>query len=368
MGHIKCRDQRAYVKRFTVLAIDAGYYQRMKLHHSSIFSRSTVFAAIVGVASFGGCGGGGEATEPSAVVSAQVGTPTSVATLATSVPTAVSSATAGQNLPKAIAFTDRVGFIGNFRYLFKIELSKAEVVDVSGRRSLVISTRVTNLSNADHPITDVKAPSLVAADGSIIAAAWKINSLIPGGGTAPVDVVASVTEAFKFESVSLVFGNNASHQTTLPLNESVKVTTFAPVLSVGKTKTAAGGSGTVVTIIDGILHDDFTDGAKRKYQLELQVNIYYTHASNVAGNYEEVNFTLTAPDGTSSSPEKSYVFSSNDVDVIDTGKTSRLGLKFTIPSTYYGEYKLKATSRRASVYKDPGAVDPVLPFEVAQVR
>lgn len=340
----------------------------MKFYHSSRLSFFALVAAVVGVATFGGCGGEGEDPEPTVAATVAAATPTSVPTLTTAAPTAGSSATAAPNPPKTISFTNRVGYIGNANSLYKIELSRAEVTVVDGRRSLVISSKVSNLANADYLITNVKEPSLLAADGTIITTRWNINSPIPGGGTTPVDIVASVTETFKFEGVSLVFGNNASHQTILPLDESVKVTTFNPVLGVGKGKTAAGGSGTVVTITDGILHDDFKDGSKDKYQLELQVDVSYVHPSNVSGNAEIVSFTLTAPDGTSSSPERSYVFSSNDVAVIDTGKTSRLGLKFTVPNTYYGEYKLKVTSRRVSVSKDPGAVDPVLTFEIAQVR
>ena len=277
------------------------------------------------------------------------------------------TAVAARPASSSPTFTNRVGYIGNSNSLFKIELSKAEVTEADGHRSAVISSRISNMSNTDYSLVDVKNPSLLAADGTIITARWKINSPIPGGGTTPVDIVASVTKTFKFEGMSLVFGNNASNQTILPLDESVKVTTFSPVLGVGKGKTAAGGSGTVVTITDGILHDDFTNGSKDKYQLELKVDVSYTHPSNAGGSYEEAIFTLTAPDGTSSSSESSGVFSSNDSTVIDTGKTSRLGLKFMIPSTYYGEYKLTVNSRRVSVYKDPGAIHPVLTFEVAQV-
>ncbi len=329
--------------------------------------------ALASLAVVAACGGEGApaVSEGASTTSAPTTTPSPTRPAAspaadapTASPTASGpSATASQGLPAPRVFTDRIGYIGNFRYLFKIDLIKAEVTEVGGRRTVVLRSRVTNLGDADAYLPDVKVPVLRSADGAIIATSWD-TGIIPGGATTPVEITARVNGSFSFEGVSLVVGNDASHQTILPLTESARVSTFTPVFGVGKGRTATGGSLTTVKVVDGILHDDFSDGAKERYLLELKIDVSY--ASAAAGNYDELTFTLTAPDGTSSAPTLSYVFYTTDVAVITSGATARLGLQFRVPSTYYGEFRLTANTRFVRLNPNAGASNPVVTFEVAQ--
>lgn len=320
-------------------------------------------ALVVGIASLAGCSGEPESVDPAIAegVSTITSTAEPAAVSGTSAPANTSGSTNSAGLPKEIVFTDRVGFIGTFNALYKIELLKAEVIDAGGGRSAIVRTRVTNLANADSLLLSVKEPTLRAADGKLTTTRWDAGT-IPGGGTTPVDITARVDNKFTFDGMSLIFGNVASQQTIIPLSETLRVTTFVPVVGVGMGRTATG-SGVSAKITNGILHDDFTEGSKNTYQLELAVEVSFRDSANTL-RHLEATFTLTAPDGTSTVSDRGFVFFSNDSDVVESGKTARLGLKFRISSTYYGQYKLSVNDRRLRVENDPGAV---LTFEVARV-
>lgn len=333
-------------------------------------SRVGLAGLLLVLASCGGDDSSGSSPSTGAQVTASSATTpstpaTSVADTAPPAVPAETTTTTAVPAPAPIEFTDRVGFVGRLNMtLFKIELTSAEVaVDDAGRWSLIIDALATNFSGGDEAFSP-STPRLLLADGSTVDA--RVESLVvPGGGTSRIEVtVPAIDAGLELSSLSLVFGNNASHQTVLPFDESVSVTTFVPITGVGAGATAAGGSGTVVTITDGIVWADFSDGAKDEFSLELAVDLAYRHPSDETGAYEDATFILTAPDGTSASWEAGYLFPTNDVAVVATGQTAHLDVRFPVAGPVSGEYRLEVKSRRVRVYKDPGAVDPVLVFVV----
>lgn len=317
-----------------------------------------------------GCGGDDPAAAPPTGAAVDTAAPTSPAVTDPPVTSPTSTAaesttTTAVAAPAPLEFTDRVGYVGRLnRTVFELSLKSAEVrVDDAGRWSLAVDMLATNFSRGDQTL-DPPTPRLLLADGTTVDARIDLV-VVPGGGTSKVELtVASIEVGLDLSTVAIVFGNNASNQTILPFDESIEVTTFVPITGVGAGTTAAGGSGTVVTITDGVVWADYSDGAKDDYSLELAVDLAYRHPTDEAGAYEDATFILTAPDGISSSWEAGYLYPTNDVTVVASGQTAHLDLRFAVSGPVSGEYRLEVKSRRVRVYKDPGAVDPVLVFVV----
>ena len=266
-------------------------------------------------------------------------------------------------LPAPLTFSHRIGFVGGRSTLFKIALSGAEVAVDGNLLTAVVHAKVTNFSIADQFISYVKTPSLLLPDGTLLPMNYRTSTLIPGGGTTPLDLVARLSEpsTFTFAGASLVFGNNASAQTIIPLDDSSAVSTFMPVVDTGKGVSADSGAGTKSRITGTILHADYDDGAKATLQLEVALDVSFSDTPKIQDIF---SITLTTPDGTSAAPATSVLFGRPPNSIVLAGRTVHGGLLFDIPAAYAGSYALTIHSDRVKDAAGSGAVDPVLKFTI----
>ncbi len=302
-------------------------------------------------------------TGPTAVTSSILMTTPATSPLAPTGPDAPGSVSTAAVLPAPLTFGHRIGFVGGRSTLFKIVLSGAEVTVEGTVRTAVLHTKVTNFSIADQFISYVKTPSLLLPDGSLLPMNYRTSTLVPGGGTTPLDLDARVSEpsTFTFAGASLVFGNNASAQTIIPLDDSSAVSTFVPVVDTGKGVSADSGVGTNSRITGTILHADYEDGAKATLQLEVALDVSFSDTPKIQDIF---SVTLTTPDGTSAAPATSVLFGKPPNSIVLAGRTVHGGLLFDIPAAYAGPYALTIHSDRVKDAAGSGAVDPVLKFRI----
>jgi hypothetical protein len=302
------------------------------------------------------------------VTSPSVGVTTPTGSLAASTGfVATGSVSVAAALPAPLEFSHRIGFIGGRSTLFKIVLSGAEVTVDGTVRTAVVHTKVTNFSIEDQFIGYVKTPSLLLPDGSLLPMKYKTSTLVPGGGTTPLDLVAQLSEpsTFTFAAASLVFGNNASAQTIIPLDNSAPVSTFAPIVDVGKGVSADSGVGTKARITGTILHADYEDGAKATLQLEVAMDVSFSDTAKIQDIFST---TLTTPDGTSVAPANSVLFGKAPNGIVLAGRTVHGGLLFDIPAAYAGTYALTIHSDRVKDAAGSGAANPILEFKIPRER
>ena len=321
-------------------------------------SLAAVAPATVGVVGAGSTNG----DQPTTAARSTAGLPTAAVST-----TAVAPATTVAALPPALTFTDRIGFTGREGGgVIGVEATKAEVVEADGKRTAVIHTRVTNFAAADTSLVLVRSPVLSLADGTSVPARFKDQPTVPGGGTTAVDIVAPVDESFTFTGVSLVFGNNASNQTIIPFDASAKITTFTPIVDVGKGTTIDSGAGTVATITGGVLHADYKDGSKGNLQLELEISVAYTDPVRADASDIEQTFTLTLPDGTTASSRfnASIIFAHGN-EIIDSGSTQNMTPLFEVTGTYAGQYTLSIGHQR-SLPPNPTGQKMTMTFNIAE--
>jgi len=269
-------------------------------------------------------------------------------------------------LPAALTFSDRIGFAGREGGgVFKIEVTKAEVIEADHQRTAVMHTKVSNLAAVDIALGLIKSPVLLLADGSLLSAKFKALPTVPGGGTTAVDIVAPVDESFTFTGAALVFGNSASNQSIIPFDTSAKVTTFTPIVDIGKGTTVDSGAGTVATITGGVLHADYKDGSKDSYQLELAVDVTYKDPTVGTTSDIQQTFTLALPDGTSASSSfgTSLIFNHGN-QIVASGSTEKQTMLFEVTSTYYGQYTLTIGHQRSQPPNPKGNL--TFTFTVAQ--
>ncbi|MET3807145.1 hypothetical protein ABIB25_004167 [Nakamurella sp. UYEF19] len=264
-------------------------------------------------------------------------------------------------------FRHRIGFVGGRSTLFQIALSGAEVTVDGTVRTAVVHTRWTNFSIEDQFVTYVKTPSLLLSDGSLVPMNYKTSTNVPGGGTTPVDLVARLSDpsTFTFAGASLVFGNNTSAQTIIPLEDSAPVSTFAPVVDIGKGVSSDSGAGTTARITGTVLHADYEDGAKATFQLDVALEVSFSDTPRIQDIF---SVTLTTPDRTSAAPTTSVLFGRPPNSIVLAGRTVHGGLLFDIPPAYAGHYALTIHSDRVEDATGSAAADPVLEFTIPRER
>jgi hypothetical protein len=176
---------------------------------------------------------------------------------------------------------------------------------------------------------------------------------IPGGGKAKGSVVLTVTpdkptDTMTFDQaidkVSLVYGDTADNQTSIPLATSADVVSVEP-----KTLAAAGtlSQGQItIDVVGGSLVPSYESGEKGKSLLNLRIKLTCAPGCQAQGyNTGVEEFSVTGPDGTSviADGRSEYCCDALYPETVSDGE--RNIVTFVVPSPGTGAYTL--------TYKNP---------------
>jgi len=249
--------------------------------------------------------------------------------------------------PSPLSFSKRTFWFGNSSTLFEIDLKKATVISDGSSNELHVTGTATNLEKAD---ASFDLSGFLEAGGQRYDVSGAGTAAIPGGGAkGNIEFTSALSSAsFPLKDAVLTFGNQASNQSIVPFDEAKPVTSFKPITGVAVGQVSDNGAGTSWKVTQTVLHQDYTDGNKDKYQLELYYDFNWQHASPGGhGGYARV--ALTAPDGTSQTTDEIKGYNSNP------GETPMsLSYVFTIAAPYAGPYSLTFTSDTSLYPTDTG--------------
>jgi hypothetical protein len=176
---------------------------------------------------------------------------------------------------------------------------------------------------------------------------------IPGGGKAKGSVVVTIvpdkpTETMTFDEaidkVTLVYGDAADNQTTIPLAASADVVSVEP-----KVLAAAGtlSQGQItIDVVSGSLAPSYESGEKGKARLNLRIKLTCAAGCQAQGyNTGVEEFSVTGPDGASvlADSRSDYCCDALYPETVSDGE--RNVLTFVVPSPGSGAYTL--------TYKNP---------------
>jgi serine/threonine-protein kinase len=319
--------------------------------------------ALVGVMIALGMGGGGDddgtpagiADDEPTGTSTRRATPTGTASTAASGGTTAAPGEAGAT---TATFANKTFYYGSRFEVFEVTVEKGTITKESETSWVVrFDSKAKNLANANRFLSF----SAFLTSGSERYQTFVSSSAeIPGNETSNVRWEFRVKPPFSFDDAVITLGNAASNQSIVPLNARQTVTTFKPIEGFGVGQTLSNGVGSQLRIAKSIVFQDYGDGARDSYIMEIQFELTVDRASP---DYEQEVPTLTIPGGTSAGAELAYMLTSRDIFIIEQGKSGKPSVRFEFDAGPHGTYRLTWESRSVKLQR-PGAVVATAEFEV----
>lgn len=175
---------------------------------------------------------------------------------------------------------------------------------------------------------------------------------IPGGGQAKGTAVFSVSpekasETITFDEaidkVTLVYGDAADNQTSIPLAESGQVDSVEPTVL---TATGSLSQGQInVEVVSGTLTPSYESGEKGDALLNLRIKLTCAAGCQAQGyNTGVEEFSITGPDGTSVLADSRSDYCCDALYPETVSDSERNILTFVVPMPGTGAYKLTYTN------------------------
>ena len=195
------------------------------------------------------------------------------------------------------------------------------------------------------------APTPTAeVDASVIESFLDNTPEVPAGGKTNAELAVVVLgdddgqvdlEA-AIDAVSLVFGDAADNQTFIPLAASAEVTSVEPK-DLAVTGTLTQGE-VLVDVVSGSLEPSYESGEKDKSLVNLRIKVSCgPDCSEYGYNVGRENFALTAPDGTSVTPDDRSLYCCDAIYPGTVSDSEGNVLTFLVASPGTGDYTFTFT-------------------------
>lgn len=299
----------------------------------------------------GGGGGRGAAVEPDVLD-------------ATTAPRAEPvGTTVGAVAGETVEYAERLGWFGDEYLLFGIQLRSATLRPVPGvadRLDLRVEALAGNPSTKNQNLVELPAPAVVAG-GRQVSTFLDYSGEVPGAGTSLFAITATVPTSFTLAASALVFGNDASNRTVIPLDGTSPIETAQPARGFADGAVTDGGL-TQVRVVESLAWPNYGPGRRGEAWIELGVEATYA-GQPVPGDYETLAWALQRPDGSVAGADLSFVFPQGVNGIVEPGRRVRSGLRFAVAQPPSGVYTLVTSSRQAAL-GNPGTRDATLSFTV----